>query len=160
MYLLWFVYSPPNHLRDGDHQSSPRHAGYHFHIFFDTLDKVRWKHFTYGHKHEKALEQPLNAINRDVNLLVRCIIDRPDDDNYQKRLRNPIKEMENDNLTMPIAFRSKEYAQARKKELQILISKDEMLYGRAEYYTGNKLYNAKTMISHPAANATSALFVT
>jgi len=52
------------------------HTAYHFHNFFDTIQKLRFKYKTYGHPVNNALTRPLGEFHEDVDLAVRCIMNR------------------------------------------------------------------------------------
>ena len=62
--------------------------GYHLHNFFVSPELLRFKHFTYGHRHDYAYDVPLGAMNADLNLLVKCAHNISDQGNRKQRLEN------------------------------------------------------------------------
>lgn len=47
-------------------------TGYHFHNFFDNLNEIHWKYYTYGHAHKNAMLNPIWKLNKDLELAVAC----------------------------------------------------------------------------------------
>ena len=78
-------------------------VGFHLHNFFDSSSKLRFKHKYYGHVHDKAFDIPLDAINADLNILVKCMHNMSDVGNRKRRVENGLKVLE-DELALPVAF--------------------------------------------------------
>ena len=127
----------------------PLYIGYHVHNFFDDMSVLRKKYLTYGHKIGDALTKPLSAMNREVNLMIRCanhnntyelegsvIYKYKSKDERRKApihsrkggidfLRKANYGKETGIGAIPLAFRIEEYLLARQKEMVTSVEKDE-----------------------------------
>ena len=51
----------------------PLYVGYHVHNFFEDIRVLRKKYLTYGHAIQDAMTRPLSDMNKETNLMVRCV---------------------------------------------------------------------------------------
>ena len=125
-------------------------VGFHLHNFFVNSNSLRFKHLTYGHEHKHAYSVPLGAMNADLNLLVKCVHNISDVGNRKERLDNGLALLvAKKEYDLPAAFKINGYIDARHQEVLKLLLEDEKVYGRADFFDGNHLYNETTMLSHP-----------
>ena len=113
------------------------------------MSVLRKKYLTYGHKIGDALTKPLSAMNREVNLMIRCanhnntyelegsvIFKFKSKDERRKApiymrkggidfLRKANYGKETGIGAIPLAFRIEEYLVARQKEMVTSVEKDE-----------------------------------
>lgn len=137
--------TPGGYFYGDDHL--PLYIGYHIHNFFDDMSVLRKKYKTYGHAQKNALTKPLSDMNREVNLMVRCALNNSETEivdvsvmkkykTKDERRHQPIARRSADYLrnanyanetggAIPLAFRLKEYAHARHREMVDSIQKDE-----------------------------------
>ena len=121
---------------------------FHLHNFYVSLEKLRFKHLTYGHLHENAFNVPLGALNADLNVLVKCVMERDDTGNRWQRLEHGLEKMKNNSYDLPIAFQLEGYNERRFEEVKKLIAVDEEEYGRADKFDGHHLYSESLMLTH------------
>jgi len=122
-------------------------TGFHFHNFFDSIEKLRFKYRFYGHVHTHAFSAPLMGIDTDLTLLVRCMRNMSDDGNRKQRLTNGLDILA-ETFELPVLFQVKGYVDARHEEVKFLIKMDEEEYGRADNFTGHHIYR-DNMLTHP-----------
>ena len=64
-----------------------RNFGFHLHNWFASIETLRYKYHTYGHRHRNVYARPLGDLNKDLEILVKCVMDtRPDYKDDRKRL--------------------------------------------------------------------------
>eukprot|EP00553_Chaetoceros_curvisetus_P005922 CAMPEP_0204618206 /NCGR_PEP_ID=MMETSP0717-20131115/4938_1 /ASSEMBLY_ACC=CAM_ASM_000666 /TAXON_ID=230516 /ORGANISM="Chaetoceros curvisetus" /LENGTH=463 /DNA_ID=CAMNT_0051631897 /DNA_START=24 /DNA_END=1415 /DNA_ORIENTATION=+ len=122
-------------------------VGYHLHNFFDSAERIRFKYAYFGHIHKHAYDVPLGAMNADMNLLLKCAHELPDEGNRKQRVENGLKELEKES-GLPLALQLKGYVEARHKETVRMLEKDEEEYGRADNFDGHHLYNEGRDLTH------------
>ena len=116
-----------------------RHNAFHLHNFFDSLSTMRRKYSTYGHRRENVNELSLSQLQKDVDIMVTCVMNResdaPEDFRYREGGLDAIIEGGGD---APILFRHPDYVNNLHHELKEEIIKDEAKYGNATYFSTNK----------------------
>jgi hypothetical protein len=105
--------------------SNITHTGFHFHNFFSSFDQIRLKYETYGHPVQGARNMALGKLHEDVDLFVKCAMNRQDG---VPRLLGGLKEVKGD---IPLALQVKYYAKARHWEVRKALVMDEATYGAA-----------------------------
>jgi hypothetical protein len=106
----------------GGKQPGSGHTGFHFHNFFPNFDRIRVKYETYGHPIQGARTMALSDLHSDIDLFVKCAMDRPDGD----RLPGGLKHVEG---PIPLALNLKSYTRARHEEMRKALVADEAKYG-------------------------------
>jgi hypothetical protein len=110
-------------LTPGGKQPGSGHTGYHYHNFFTSFDQIRLKYLTYGHPVQGAGNMALGELHSDINLFVKCAMNRQDGN---RRLIGGLKEVKGG---IPLALQLKSYTRARHEEMRKALIMDEATYG-------------------------------
>ena len=104
------------------------HSAFHLHNFFVSIEVLRnkYKTYTHGYRGEERLH-PLGEFHEDVDLAVRCMMDRKDDHLPFLRRKEGFQSI--DGELQPIAFQNEKYRKARFDEIKTEIVEDEKKYG-------------------------------
>jgi len=106
------------------------HTAYHFHNFFTTLDDLRFKYKTYGHGEADALTKPLGKLQSDIDMAVRCVMNRTKDGLSTPYLSGGVDGISGGRI--PLVFEDESagsYRKDRHRELYEMIVADEQQYG-------------------------------
>lgn len=109
-------------------------VAFHLHNWFHDTEGVRHKYATYGHGWHEALRINLTDISEDLDLLVRCARDLPNDRNlddypYHKHNGDIESFWKNFGGPKPLYFRNETYIRERHAALQRMVADDERKYG-------------------------------
>mmetsp|Transcript_5662 Transcript_5662/g.14138 ORF Transcript_5662/g.14138 Transcript_5662/m.14138 type:complete len:511 (-) Transcript_5662:351-1883(-) len=116
-----------NLLMDDDEEKTKRHynvyTAYHFHNFFTDGGTIRFKYRTYGHPNQDAYTSPLEDLQSDLGVMVRCARDEPDpEDAEYKRVPGGFESL--DPFT-PIYFKDAEYRKRRQDLIHDMVIADD-----------------------------------
>lgn len=109
-------------------------VAFHLHNWFQDFENVRHKYATYAHGSETAKIIPLSEIEGDIDVLVRCARDFPNDLNpggkkYYEHNGDIESFWKNFGGPKPLYFRNETYVYERHAALQSMVADDERKYG-------------------------------
>jgi hypothetical protein len=101
------------------------YTAFHFHNFFANFNQTRFKYKTYGHPQPGAYTRKLEDIHGDLEIVVRCAFNLPNNRNGTK-----IRERHNDGLKgtlkpWPIYFYDDDYRRRKGESLRNEVTADE-----------------------------------
>ena len=125
---------------NGDNPKRPQgYVAYHFHNFFDSIKPIRKKYATYGHPNQNATFWPLGNISTELDVAVRCIMNRTFEGIKPREYMftggiNEAREKGNNIHRIPIMFEQSfgSYRNDRFNELRNIIEEDELKFGRKQ----------------------------
>jgi Glycosyltransferase family 17 len=107
-----------------DQHKFDRHTGFHFHNFFEDLNKIRHKYLTYGHPDMNAPIKPVYNLSNDLKLMYKCVKNLTDEpDQVWKREVGGFGSVD---PLMPIYFQDENYRQRRHAYVQEMVEHDEV----------------------------------
>jgi hypothetical protein len=103
-------------------------SAFHFHNFFDDLQTLRNKYFTYAHPSSDAMQHPISMLSEDIDLVVRCVhgLPNPNSTSDQKRFRVGFEDIVG---PKPIFFLNETYRLIRHAAIRRMILQDEKAHG-------------------------------
>ncbi|GFH56163.1 hypothetical protein CTEN210_12639 [Chaetoceros tenuissimus] len=131
---------PIGEILNGDNPKRPMgYVGYHFHNFFDSIKPIRKKYATYGHPNANATFWPLGNISTELDVAVRCIMNRtfegikPREYMFSGGIYEALQKGNNIHR-IPIMFQRSfgSYRNDRFNELRNIIEEDELKFGRKQ----------------------------
>ncbi len=125
IYPLWngadFRTTPGGIWKKG---TNGENTGWHMHNFFMSRESLRFKYMTYGHPIKSADIKVLGDINRDLMMMVKCLLNISDKNDTRQRAPEGVKMI---NGPIPLAFKHKHYRDKRHAEMRRIIAEDEMI---------------------------------
>jgi hypothetical protein len=110
-------------------------VAYHLHNWFDDLETLRRKYATYGHADEKAWTIPLSDIEMDLDVMVKCVRNLPNNistnhDSYYEHADGDVETFwKNFGGPRPLYFRNETYVRERHSEVRRMVADDERKHG-------------------------------
>ena len=98
------------------------YTGFHFHNFFSNLTTTRNKYKTYGHQDLKAFEKPLEELQADNGVFVRCVQKLNDTDFSRRYIQGGYEALVPE---LPLYFHDAEYRQLRQATMKQEFHDDE-----------------------------------
>ena len=98
------------------------YTGFHFHNFFSNLTTTRNKYKTYGHQDLKAFEKPLEELQADNGVFVRCIQQLNDTEFSRRYIQGGYEALMPE---LPLYFHDVEYRKLRQATMKQEFHDDE-----------------------------------
>eukprot|EP00522_Entomoneis_paludosa_P017272 CAMPEP_0172447448 /NCGR_PEP_ID=MMETSP1065-20121228/6761_1 /TAXON_ID=265537 /ORGANISM="Amphiprora paludosa, Strain CCMP125" /LENGTH=478 /DNA_ID=CAMNT_0013198755 /DNA_START=91 /DNA_END=1527 /DNA_ORIENTATION=- len=101
------------------------YTAFHFHNFFSTFEKLRFKYATYGHANNLAYNKTLVRLHNDLHLMNLCAKGEPDKDVESLTFRRRPGGFDAFHNPRPIYFEDPNYRKARHALIRSLVLRDE-----------------------------------